>query len=404
MRKISPIIEGSMIPEAKIVSIAVIEGDNNIAYSTDNWDLTSIINQLNLLWYDTKENRIIIEGVEYIKIQNTQEGLILVDPDQKGRIVCYKDEERKVILKISPEGVLYLGIAEAAKILHRLSPKKPYMDLKTRLGKVDQLKWATPRILLDDTNLLQELGLLKFGLSIEEAKVYLSLLEKGKEGAKVGQLNEELDIKRTTIYRIIDRLISKEWIVKPFEPGSVQIFIARPINDIFDERIQQREEELKILKIYRFIMGESYVPLEHDKSIEQKALDFKALGITGIEKDRGLLIFEYSSKVDNDIVIRAALQLSCEKLKMGLQVDEDIEEFSNSDLEDVDFRDTKFQDYLGSVMYLKFKEGSKTANNVGTNWIVAANQIAVPLETRIFVIWGTDEIFSQLLSIILKFS
>ena len=56
-----------------------------------------------------------------------------------------------------------------------------------------------------------------------------------------------------------------------------------------------------------------------DKSIyldlSKPLYDFDNLGVTGVEKDCGLLIFEYESPVDNHIVIRAALQLSFEKIR-----------------------------------------------------------------------------------------
>ncbi|MHA1932879.1 MAG: helix-turn-helix domain-containing protein, partial [Promethearchaeota archaeon] len=316
-----------------------------------------------------------------------------------------------VICKLDVEGSLFLGLKEASRELRERSSKGPYMDPHTSLGKVEKLKWATPRILLDDTNNLQELGLLKFGLSIEEAKVYLSLLRKGKEGDKVGSLNEEIDIKRTTIYRIIDRLIDKEWVVKlPGMSKGAQIYISRPLNNILDERIQQKEEELKILKSFRFIMGEE---LENGwidmsgvnkdlQSYKRNVFGFKTLGVTGVEKDCGLLIFEYGSVVENDIVVQAALQLSCEKLKMGLQIDEDIEEFANPDLEEVKFEFTEIRDYLGTMMYLKFKEGSETSNNVGTDWIIATKQVAIPIKEKVYVIWGSEEKFPILLNIILK--
>jgi hypothetical protein len=53
-------------------------------------------------------------------------------------------------------------------------------------------------------------------------------------------------------------------------------------------------------------------------------------------------------------------------------------------------------------MYFKFKEGTKTGNNIGTDWIVAARHVAVPLDDKIFVVWGSEEQFPILLSIILK--
>ena len=142
-----------------------------------------------------------------------------------------------------------------------------------------------------------------------------------------------------------------------------------------------------------------YRDISELKEYETKVLDYKTLRITGAEKDCGVLIFEYNAKVDSEFRVQWALQLSCEKLKINLQIDEDIEEFINPDLEDVDIKYTEIKDYLGAIMHVKFKEGSETANNIGSDWIVAAKQVAIPYEKKIFIMWSSEEKFSALISI-----
>lgn len=411
MEKIINALDTMIKSESKTISTAIIKGEREIEYSTENWDIRDDIDEINSVWKSKKPTNLTISGIKYLIIQCTHERLVGIDSNKKGGILGFKDEERKIICKIAPDGMMLLGMMEASRTLSKLSSKKPYMDLDTQLGKVEELKWATPRILLDDTNNLQELGLLKFGLSIEEAKVYLGILKKGKEGAKVGQLDEDLSIKRTTIYRIIDRLISKGWILKlPLMPRSAQDFIARPLNDIFDERIQQKEEELKILKSFRYIMGETlengWIDISEIKKdfqlYSEKSFDYKSLGITGEEKDCGLIIFEYNKNVKEEVIIRAALQLSSEKMREPIQPDLDLKEFTIPDLKEIRIEDTKIQDYLGMTMYFKFKDGAETGNNVGTDWIVAARHVAVVIDDKIYVVWGSEEQFPILLSIILK--
>ncbi|HEC37856.1 hypothetical protein LCGC14_1049890 [marine sediment metagenome] len=396
------------------LSAAIIEGKNNIVYSTENWDISNDIEGIHLAWGLPEIRTLKISELKYVVLQNTSNRLIAMTPNSSGGIIGFKDENRMIICKITPkgmEGMAKFGLMEASRAFGKLSSKKPYMEMDKQLGKVKELKWATPRILLDDTNNLQELGLLKFGLSIEEAKVYLALLKMGKDGAKVGQLDEFLPIKRTTIYRIIDRLIGKDWIVKlPMMAKSAQLFIARPLNDIFDERIQQKEEELKVLKSFRFIMGENlengWIDLSDIKNdlqvYGQKSFDFKNLEIIGFDKDCGLIIFEYNKKIEDEVIIRAALQLSSEKLREPIQPNLDEKVFTILDLEDIKIEDIKIRDYLGMTMYFKFKEGTETGNNVGTEWIVATRNVAVPLENKIYIVWGSEENFPLLLSIILQ--
>jgi len=461
MEKVKIVINELIKLEPNIISMAVIEGEKDIVFSTDNWDISNDIQKIIKFWNEvekeerfieerinnlskelqdlkskdsvsTKEiseeimnlykvltkyynqkiahpTRIIVSTETFIILQWTTNKLIAVSLSKQGGLVGFKDEERRIIYKIADEGSLPLGLIEASKELQERSLKEPYKKPSASLGK--QLKWTTPRILLDDTSNLQELGLLKFGLSIEEAKVYLSLLKKGKEGDKVGSINEELDIKRTTIYRIIDRLIEKEWVVKlPGMSKGAQIYIARPLNDIFDEAIQQKEEELKILKSFRFIMGKElengWIDISEIKRdfqiVSEKTYDFNTLGITSEEKDSGLIIFEYNRNFKDDVIIQAALQLSCEKMREPIQPDLDKKDFTIPDLEDIKIEDTKFQDYLGMTIHFKFKEGTETGNNVGTDWIVAARHLAVPLGDKIYIVWGSEEQFPILLSIILK--
>ena len=404
--------------ESNTISAAIIEVEYSsenrlkIVYSTEDWDISSDIQGIYSAWGLPEIRTLIISELKYVILQNTSERLIAMTPNSSGGIVGFKDEDRMIICKITPEGMAKFGLMEASRAFGKLSSKEPYIEMDKQLGKVKELKWATPRILLDDTNNLQELGLLKFGLSIEEAKVYLALLKTGRNGAKVGQLDDFLpNIKRTTIYRIIERLQGKDWIVKlPLMARSAQLFVARALNDIFDERIQQREEELKVLKSFRFIMGENlengWIDLSDIKNdlqiYGQKSFDFKNLEIIGFEKDCGLIIFEYDKNVEDNVIIRAALQLSSEKLREPIQPNLDAKEFTISDLEDIKIEDITIREYLGMTMYFKFKEGTETGNNVGTDWIVATRHVAVPLQNKVYVVWGSEENFPMLLSIILQ--
>ena len=58
--------------------------------------------------------------------------------------------------------------------------------------------------------------------------------------------------------------------------------------------------------------------------------------------------------------------------------------------------------YFGSEIFARFKKGSKTANNVGDDWYIAVKQVAVPIDNKIYIVWGSEEKFTILLNIILK--
>ncbi|MFX0018424.1 MAG: helix-turn-helix domain-containing protein [Promethearchaeota archaeon] len=400
MEKIINRLDKFLTPESRIISTIIIEGNSKIVYSSDNWDITDDLEEINSLWDSQELGELLIDKIKYKIIQVSYERLVAMNLEKRGSIIGFKDDERRIICRIEPGDTILLGLMDASRTLGELRKKDPYLDPHTSLGKIKEIKWATPKVLLDDTQNLQRLGLLKVGLTLEEAKVYLTLLQIGEKGEKVGNLNKKLNIKRTTIYRIIERLINKRWVDKVMErPTGTMIYVARPLNEVIDNIISEREDELKILKSFRYIMGESSENGWIDVSKE-----YNALGIIGVEKDCGLIIFEYDKAVKEEVIIQAALQLSYEKLKGHLQPDPIKEEFTNPDLKDIKITHTTISDYFGAIMHLKFKEDTKTANNIGTDWIVAAKHVAIPIDDKIYVIWGSEEKFPILLSIILRIS
>ena len=422
-------IDKNIRNDPEILAAAIIEGEKKILYSTENWDISEDIEYVNSIWNKNEERYLYLSGNKYTIIQNNIDRLIAVSFDKSKKtlrsregIIGFRDGEKTVLCKIpqDPDGqFLLLAVPKTANILRELSSKKPYMRPDTTLGKFEALKWTTPKVLPFDTINLQNLGLLRFGLNENEAEVYLTFLKKGEGGETIGNVNRELlHLKRTHIYRIMERLEKNGWVQQVIEPGQrVQKYRAISLNHIIDDFIKQRETELTILKSFRFILGEKLEngwldvsELEHDlQSMYSKDYDFNNLGVTGVEKDCGLLIFEYESPVDNHIVIRAALQLSFEKIRAKLFIYEDIDDdikrgYKNPDLDDIKIVDKKILNYFGSEIYVRFKKGTKTANNVGDDWVIAVKQVAVPIENKIYIVWGSEEKFTILLNMILKIS
>ena len=429
MEEILAKIDFDIKKDPEIIAAVIIDGKNDILYSTDNWNLSEDIEHINSIWGKKETRYLYLSGNKYTILQNTLERLIAVSFNKTKKkvisqesIVGFKDSERSVLCKIPQNlrGQLFLyAVPKTVNILRELSSKEPYMGSDTTLGKLEELKWTTPKVLPNDTNNLQNLGLLRFGLNEKEAEVYLAFLKKGENGDTIGNVNKELlDLKRTHIYRIIERLEKHGWVSHVIESGrKPQKYRAISLNHIIDDFIKQRETEITILKSFRFILGEKLEngwidvsELEHDlQNMYSKEYDFNNLGVTGVEKDCGLLIFEYESPVDNHIVIRAALQLSFEKIRAKLFIYEDIDDdikrgYKNPDLEDIKIIDKKILDYYGAEVYIRFEKGSKTANNVGNDWVMAVKQVAIPIENKIYIVWGSEEKFTILLNMILKIS
>ncbi|MFO7796201.1 MAG: helix-turn-helix domain-containing protein [Promethearchaeati archaeon] len=394
--------------DSNILSAAIIENDGNILALSNNWNISDKIEEIIHSWDSEDKRSFTLLGDKYIIIYKSLESFIAINKTSSNKsIIGFKYDERIIFCQIKGKGNTNLIFTGILKELNKFSSKKPYIKEDSKFGKKGKIKWTTPKILLDNTQNLKKLGLLKVGLSFDEAKVYLALLSKGEQGEKVGNLNKELDIKRTTIYRIIDRLIENNWVEKISEsPQGVSIFAARSLDAQFDEIINQKEEELRILKSMKYILGETiengWTGLsklrKESQKLGDKAITYESMDIIGMEKDCGLIIFDYEESVSETVVLKGALQLVNEKMMY------EIKSQKNKDLEDIKIIDTKFQEYYGATIHIKFKKDSEIAKNVGEDWIVALKQVAIPIGDKIYVIWGSEEKFPVLMSIILRLS
>jgi len=89
------------------------------------------------------------------------------------------------------------------------------------------------------------LGLLEpFGLSQEEAKIYLELLEK-RMATALG-LSRSLHIGRTKVYRILDKLIEKELVIQQLDSGGFKFVASEPKQ--LELLLTKKEAELMSLK------------------------------------------------------------------------------------------------------------------------------------------------------------
>ena len=394
--------------DPNILSAAIIEKNGKVLALSKDWNISDKINEIVNAWESEDKRSFTLLGDKYIIIYKSLETFIAINKTSSNKsIIGFKYDERIIFCQIKGKDNINLIFTGILKELNKFTSKKPYMREGSKFGKKGKIKWTTPKILLDNTQNLKKLGLLKAGLSFDEAKVYLALLSKGEQGEKVGNLNKELDIKRTTIYRIIDRLIENNWVEKISEsPQGVSIFAARSLDAQFNEIINQKEEELRILKSMKYILGETmengWAGLSKLKKESQKlgdkAITYESMDIIGMEKDCGLIIFDYEESVSETVVLKGALQLVNEKMMY------EIRSQRNKDLEDIKIIDTKFQEYYGATIHIKFKKDSEIAKNVGEDWIIALKQVAIPIGDKIYVIWGSEEKFPVLMSIILRLS
>jgi hypothetical protein len=120
----------------------------------------------------------------------------------------------------------------------------------------------------------------------------------------------------------------------------------------------------------------------------------------GLEKDFGIIIFEYENVIIDEIRIQDKLDLIHGK------IGQELEKLSKAnkipDYEDKKIEYTKFQDNFGAIIYLKFKKGSETTKSLGDDWVSAIKLVAIPVENNIYVIWGSEEKFQIIMDMILN--
>ncbi|MFX1256398.1 MAG: helix-turn-helix domain-containing protein [Promethearchaeota archaeon] len=403
--------------QRKIKSVAIIENTKEIVYSTENWDLSEDIENIISSWGLNDSKFITVSEVKYSILENTSEILVASSIEKKGHIIGFKEDERKILTYVEPGGNIKAAVVEISRILRAISSKEPYMDLEASLGKVDDLKWTSPKIWYEEKaeRLLQEFSLQKFGLSFDEAKIYLALWEKGKKGATVGLLYRELDIKRTSIYSILGRLIEKKWVEilsgsSPLEmskaPKGARRYIAKPPDDLLNKIIYAKEKELEELKNLRLLFTDvirrekklTSEIIEDSSLLSRKVSNYEVLGKNGIYKNYGFIIIEYNRNIKDDIK-RDDIELAFKLVRRIIEYE--IKNQEIPDLDQIEIFDTMIHNYSGAVIYLKFKDGSRTAKIVGNRLIIAGKLVAIPVDNKIFMIWGEEEKVQVLMKIVL---
>lgn len=406
MEKVKKNLYDLISSESKNIAFVLIEGEKKIVES-DNWDISKDIDEMISKWDSNELGTIIISGKKYIILQNTTERLIATSHQSEEGIIGYRDKEGKIFCKITFEGLeLQFFLNHLSRMIETERSKKPSKSKKLTQERRYESEEITPKIISDTSRILEKLGLNRVGLSEDDAKVYLALLRKGEKGEKVGALDKELDLKRTHIYRIIERLIQKDWVDKLAKtPRGAQYFIARPLNNLLDAYIKEKNEEIKILKGLKSIISDDFkngwkIITDVEKDLKGQ-FDLDIQEIMGNEKDCGIVIYEYDRIIKGEENLdKVKLRLYSKKLETTILERKEIGKLE--DLEVVKVDEIDIQDYCGAVISTKYKLGSETANNVGNDWNIVAKLVSIPIDNKIYIIWGSEEKFQILMDMILK--
>ena len=120
--------------DPSIIAAAVIEGSNNIVFTTDNWDISGDIGRVVSSWNSLNAQFIMISGVKYSMLAQTPEGFTATSIRGEGHIVGAKDDERKLIAYLEPDGNLLGAQMDVQRAVGEMSTKGTYMDSGAQLG------------------------------------------------------------------------------------------------------------------------------------------------------------------------------------------------------------------------------------------------------------------------------
>ncbi|MHA1384682.1 MAG: helix-turn-helix domain-containing protein [Candidatus Helarchaeota archaeon] len=279
------------------------------------------------------------------------------------------------------------------------------------------------------------LNLKKFGLTNEESQVYITLLKSGERGNTVNYLKNLLNIGRTTIYAILDRLIDKKWVKKGSSSNTrnrAQLYVATSPIKILNDIIYQKEQTLNELKEINFNIGDNleriyrssikftidqihascrkYLRplinkkwkilsevLEISETLNMKTFDYQLEGKNDFHNECGLIICEYDHNIENDADL-ARYMFNLLK-KKGEQ---EIRKHEPPGFEDVKYEEINISGFIGANTYMKFKKGSEIAAFVGSDWFLAGKLVVIPKINKIFMMWGGEKNFKKLVEVILK--
>ena len=120
--------------DPSIIAAAVIQGRNNILYSTDNWDISPDIGKVSSSWSSLNAPFIMISGVKYSVLQCTSERMVATSIRGEGHIIGAKDEEHKIIIYLEPDGEPMGATMDTARAVSELSSKQAYVGVDAQFS------------------------------------------------------------------------------------------------------------------------------------------------------------------------------------------------------------------------------------------------------------------------------
>ena len=234
--------------ELDITSVAVIEGEDDIVYSTEDWDINADVSIILSIW-KTFQKSITYSEKKYSVLQRTSERLVAMSYKGDGSIVGAKDDEHKVIAHLNPGGYGPTAVMAVQRAVRSMSSQTVYMDESSQLGKT-----ITPHPLSKEGSLRgQMLAEFKFffkkGIKLEKPD---ELDLKRREEEKKQRMDEiekillalEITKDDTHVYMVIKAEFTTDYIYDDFH----LLKVKQKLNKLLKEEFQTDNLDLKIIK------------------------------------------------------------------------------------------------------------------------------------------------------------
>ena len=134
-----------MQKDPSIIAAAVVQGNDNVIFTTDNWDISPDVSRVISSWNSMNAQFIMISGVKYSILQCTSERLVATSIRGEGHIIGAKDEEHKLIVYLEPDGEPMGATMDTARALTDMSSKSTYVDSNAQFGS-DMGVSSTPQL------------------------------------------------------------------------------------------------------------------------------------------------------------------------------------------------------------------------------------------------------------------
>ncbi|MFX1260266.1 MAG: hypothetical protein ACFFAN_20640, partial [Promethearchaeota archaeon] len=229
--------------------IVIIEGKDNIVYSTENWDIEKDIIKVSTIWESLYAQSIIITGKKYSILQLTPERLLATSISE-GHIIGVQDDERKIIVEVSTQGNISAIYVVIARLLKSMNSKKPYMARYAQFGKVNNISefWNKPK--LREELMIGLIDFFKNGKKLQKPDEFDLKRREQEKNQRIEELNRVLQaLNITKEDKYVNITIKAEFITDYIYDDFKLLKIKRQIENLIKKEFQlSKPFKIKIIK------------------------------------------------------------------------------------------------------------------------------------------------------------